>query len=186
MNLKDYRISSGLTQESLAEKSNISIRTIQRIEKGKTLGSTYTLKKLSEALNLEDWKSLIEIEPIIKHMADLKLIKLMNLSSLAVLIIPFGNFIFPLIYFFKENKKLNSVGRRILSFQLLWVLTTLVLMLILPMVLYWFFDSLKGARVPLFVLVYFISVVINLFFILRIAIRLNSEKDILKFVPQVF
>lgn len=186
MNLRDYRISSGLTQESLAEKSNISIRTIQRIEKGQTLGSTYTLKKLSEALNLEDWKSLLESEPIIKHMADLKLVKLMNLSSLAVLIVPFGNFIFPLIFFFNKNKKMNSEGRKILSFQLLWMLTTLVLMLILPLILFWFFDSLKGARIPLYVLVYSISVVANLLFILRIAIRLNSEKDILKFVPQVF
>ena len=44
--LKHYRRLHNLSQEGLAESSGISIRTIQRIEKGESVGSAYTLNAL--------------------------------------------------------------------------------------------------------------------------------------------
>ncbi|MEL7477326.1 MAG: helix-turn-helix domain-containing protein [Pseudomonadota bacterium] len=52
MSLKQLRIQKGWSQEALSEKSNISVRTLQRIENGKTANLT-TLKALADALEVE-------------------------------------------------------------------------------------------------------------------------------------
>lgn len=52
--LKTYRIKMGYTQEELAELLEISWRQMQRIEKGKSLPSMQTLKKLVIILNISD------------------------------------------------------------------------------------------------------------------------------------
>ncbi|WP_271785173.1 helix-turn-helix domain-containing protein [Aquimarina algiphila] len=49
--LLEYREKLNLTQEELAEKSRISVRTIQRIEAGARLKG-HTLNAISEALNI--------------------------------------------------------------------------------------------------------------------------------------
>ena len=46
----ELRKSSGLTQEELVEKCNISVRTIQRIEAGEVVPRSYTLKTILNAL----------------------------------------------------------------------------------------------------------------------------------------
>ena len=50
--IKDQRISRGLSQEQLADNSQLSLRTIQRIEKGQSTPRGDTLLKLIEALDL--------------------------------------------------------------------------------------------------------------------------------------
>ena len=50
--LREGRVSKGLTQKELSEKSRISIRSIQRIENGELIPRTYTLKTLAETLGL--------------------------------------------------------------------------------------------------------------------------------------
>ncbi|TMN93519.1 hypothetical protein CWB72_02505 [Pseudoalteromonas phenolica] len=52
MSLKQLRIQKGWSQEVLSEQSNISVRTLQRIENGKTANLT-TLKALADALGVE-------------------------------------------------------------------------------------------------------------------------------------
>lgn len=51
--LKKIREEMNLTQEELAEKSGISVRTIQRIESG-TKPKGYTLKALAAALGISE------------------------------------------------------------------------------------------------------------------------------------
>ena len=51
--IKDLRVLKGLTQEDLAERTQLSVRTIQRIEKGEVDPRTYTLNLLAEALKPE-------------------------------------------------------------------------------------------------------------------------------------
>ena len=51
---KEYRINLKLTQEALADKSNLNTRTIQRIESGEEIPSLETLSKLVNALNVKD------------------------------------------------------------------------------------------------------------------------------------
>jgi transcriptional regulator with XRE-family HTH domain len=50
--LRDGRLSKGLTQKELSELSHISIRSIQRIEKGELVPRSHTLKTLAEILEL--------------------------------------------------------------------------------------------------------------------------------------
>lgn len=50
--LREGRISQGLTQKELAERSNISVRSIQRIENGELTPRAHTLKTLAQVLNL--------------------------------------------------------------------------------------------------------------------------------------
>jgi transcriptional regulator with XRE-family HTH domain len=49
--VKEGRIAKGYTQKELSELSNISIRSIQRIENGDILPRTYTLKTLAGILD---------------------------------------------------------------------------------------------------------------------------------------
>lgn len=51
--IKDLRISKGLSQEGLATISGLSLRTIQRIENGEAAPRIQTLQTLAEALEVE-------------------------------------------------------------------------------------------------------------------------------------
>tara|TARA_A100000171_G_scaffold52542_1_gene71468 strand:- start:7594 stop:7998 length:405 start_codon:yes stop_codon:yes gene_type:complete len=48
--VKKYRIAMGYTQQELADVSNISLRSIQRIEKGQVTPRMHTLKVLAKHL----------------------------------------------------------------------------------------------------------------------------------------
>ena len=48
--IREVRKQKGLTQQELSDKTNISIRTIQRIEKDAVEPSLYSLKRISEIL----------------------------------------------------------------------------------------------------------------------------------------
>ena len=56
---KEYRKKLKLTQEELADKSNLNTRTVQRIENNEEIPSIETLAKLVYALNIRD-KDLVE------------------------------------------------------------------------------------------------------------------------------
>lgn len=51
--LKEFRQRKGLTQEELAEKAKVNLRTIQHIEKKETEPRGKTLKLINEALDIE-------------------------------------------------------------------------------------------------------------------------------------
>ena len=51
---KEYRKKLKLTQEELADKSNLNTRTVQRIENNEEIPSIETLAKLVYALNISD------------------------------------------------------------------------------------------------------------------------------------
>ena len=58
--IKDLRTKIGMTQEELAEKTDISVRTIQRIENGEVDPRSYTLQKIASALSI-DYEELIKV-----------------------------------------------------------------------------------------------------------------------------
>ena len=51
--IKEVRKQKGLTQLDLSEHANISVRTIQRIEKDEVEPSFYSLKSISEILDVD-------------------------------------------------------------------------------------------------------------------------------------
>ena len=56
---KEYRKKLKLTQEDLADKSNLNTRTVQRIENNEEIPNIETLAKLVYALEISD-KVLVE------------------------------------------------------------------------------------------------------------------------------
>ena len=183
-----YRKRSGLTQAVLAEISGISIRTIQRIEKGLSAGSPYTLKVLAEVLEVStDDLFEGEMKGFATSGSRFNPLKLMNLSALSMIILPLGNIILPLLIFLRkpEYQEIETTGRKILSFQILYTMSTLVFISIVSAAMVFFFAELRHAQVPIFVPFYFCSVLINICITLNLAIRLGSEKEILKGIPSI-
>ena len=63
--VKERRIAKGYTQKELSELSNISIRSIQRIENAEILPRSYTLKTLAEILGIS-FETFQQAEPVRK------------------------------------------------------------------------------------------------------------------------
>jgi len=112
--IKSIRIQKGLTQEILAEKTNISTRTIQRIENNEVDPRSYTLEKIAEALNIDFYEfSNFQFQHLKKE--DTTLLALLHLSGLFV-------FVFPpiLIWLWKKNEILDidKHAKDVINFQI--------------------------------------------------------------------
>ncbi|WP_146035304.1 helix-turn-helix domain-containing protein, partial [Formosa algae] len=79
--IKDLRNRKGFSQEQLAEESKLSLRTVQRIEKGESIPRGDTLIKLTQALGVtpDDLLEWTDIE-------DKGYLTLLNLSALTGLL----------------------------------------------------------------------------------------------------
>ncbi|MBQ4822745.1 helix-turn-helix domain-containing protein [Aquimarina sp. MMG016] len=183
--VKYYRKLNGLSQQGLSEKSGLSIRTIQRIEKGASEGSAHTLSAIAMALGIKNDELLASGLNI--DTDNDNVLKWMNFSALLVLVIPLANVILPLYIYYKNQHIIKPEGyaKRILSFQILWSFFTLLFMVIIPMVLSFSFEMFRGSKIPSYVLVYFISVIVNTTIILRTAYKLSSKESVLDFVPNI-
>jgi len=186
--LKEQRKLKNFTQEELAKISGISIRTIQRIEKGLSVGSPYTLKKLATSLTIEPSDLLNnDTKTALPESTNNSALKLMNLSALFILLIPFGNILFPLFLFLKNksNEEVNIYGRKILSFHIIWTVYAFLFILVVSLVLLYLFEHLRYAAVPIYVPLYLFTILINAVCTLQISIRLSKNKNILKPIPNI-
>ena len=189
--LSRLRKSKGISQENLAEKSNISLRTIQRIETGTATPRPYTIKTLAETLGvLVEELSTSQASPIEQSQIAIAKLKLINFSSLAGLAIPFCNLFLPLLLWRKNREiaSVNEAGKKIISFQLLWTLGTLLIVFLTPFIQYSIIQShVIGRFPPTVFLVYILLLVLNLVFTIRTAIELQKGKfDIYSFIPVLF
>ncbi|MGL1888475.1 MAG: helix-turn-helix transcriptional regulator [Reichenbachiella sp.] len=164
-----YREISNLTQEQLSEKSNISVRTIQRIEAGKELKG-HTLEALSKALEIKkDQLITVDSEQI---EAKIFLIKLINLSSLLLLILPLGSIILPLIIMYGK-KEVNSITKQIVTIQILWTIMFPIIVLAVIFLSKWL--SLSNQVVPLTMLLLLLT---NAYIIIRNTAELDKNKKL--------
>ncbi|MFP3595585.1 helix-turn-helix domain-containing protein [Chryseobacterium sp. SIMBA_029] len=157
-----------LTQTELAEKAGLSLRTIQRMEAGNTPRG-FTLKALAAALEVDPQK-LIEN----KESAEVDRAKLINLSALAGVVIPFGGIIFPLLLTYKtKDSKSKELGKNIIGIQIILAFIVSVVMIISP-----FIQKVYPVRFPLFIipLIGFICVKISV--IILNGISLNTKGDL--------
>jgi len=155
-NLIKFREQQNLTQEELAEKSGISVRTIQRIEAG-TQPKGYTLKVLAIALEIseeeltqkafkqsiyESQVPLTEKETLIKNTvedesSDRLLYKLLNISSLPFTLFPPLNVIVPLsIALYKKENHL--IVKQIISVQIIWTIIAFITFMLGVFIRKWF------------------------------------------------
>lgn len=165
-----------LTQAELAEKSGVSLRTIQRVEAG-TEPKGFTLKALAQALNVT-FAELIE-EPVVPgkeiplvEEEDIRnRLKLINSSALLFIMLPFSNIFIPAFLIYRSRERaVRKQGRDILSLQILWTLLTSVLLLISP-----FLQRALSIEIPLFLLVLVAAILLNLYIILRNAWELDKK-----------
>lgn len=179
--IKYHRERCGFSQTELAERAGVSLRTVQRIESGQNIPRGYTLTVLAQALELE-------IHELTEDQEEQKLtkddekskIQLMNLAVLTFIIVPFGNVLFPFLIW-NRNKYLelvNTVGRRILNFQITWTLITTILLIITP-----FFQVfiLKNKELPLIIIVLVLLYIYNIIVVFKSASSIRKGNyDILK------
>jgi transcriptional regulator with XRE-family HTH domain len=179
--LKKIRESRNLTQEELAEKSGISVRTIQRIEAG-TTPKGYTLKTLAESLDVsendlltsETIKEEIVIDEIIfvteenDSLSNSGLIKIINLSSLPFAWLPIANFLLPLLIMFFTKEK-SPIVKQIISLQIfLAIISPIIFMLI---------ALLKLGSVSVMITM-IVLVLTNVFVILRNAFEIDKKQSL--------
>lgn len=186
------RLNKGLSQELLAENSGVSLRTIQRIENDATQPRPYTLKVIAEALKMEvkelRFEQNIDAETLINHKSLTK-INLINSSTLLGIFIPFLNIIAPIIIwnFNKKNPLVNKTGKKIISFQILWVLFSCLIIYAVHFIHYKITGQFVSGRVSSVIVVYFLLLAINVFFIISNSIRLKKQNaEIYPFVPILF
>lgn len=184
--IKTIRERLGYTQADLAELSNLSTRTIQRLESGGNQPKGHTLKVLAKALNVEPSvlqnEAAQEVRVNQVTQGDTQL-RLLNLSTLCFIGIPFGNILVPFMIW-KNNRTLplvNEWGRRIISFQVIWTLCTVSLLIVSP-----FIQAYLSLNFSLMLILGLLAVVINLFFIFKTAAALlRRDYDVLPLKAQL-
>ncbi|MBA9078269.1 helix-turn-helix domain-containing protein [Rufibacter quisquiliarum] len=182
----------GLSQEELADLSQISLRTIQRIEREESLPRGYTLKALAQALAIpleeltpstapdvaqaEPPAAVVPVPPpTAPEAVPAANLQQINLAAFAFLLLPYLGFLLPL-WLWKQQKGLpgHAAGARIINFQIMWCIgmhLALLLAFLVQMVSAYYFK----AR-PSFLLVgtFFFLYFLNIAAILRAAIQLRS------------
>ncbi len=163
--VKTLREAKNLTQTELAEKSGLSLRTIQRIESG-NIPKGFTLKAIAKTLEIEPENLFSKEENISIDRA-----KLINLAALSGLIIPFGGIIFPAILTYKTQDSINrELGKSIICVQIILAVFVSVLLILSPFIQHWF-----SIRFPLFLIPLITFIIIKLWIVIRNGISLNQN-----------
>ena len=168
--VQHLREEKNLTQTELAEKSGLSLRTIQRIEAG-NIPKGFTLKALANVFKTEPEK-LIPAKEIVK----IDRAKLINFASLIGLIIPFGGVLFPLLLTYKTNDSKNrELGKSIVSVQILLAVMLSVSQIISP-----FIQKGLSLHFPLFIFPLVLIIFLKLLVVTINGISLNKKNDLHK------
>ncbi|KRD59671.1 XRE family transcriptional regulator [Flavobacterium sp. Root935] len=164
--VKILREEKNMTQNELAEKSGLSLRTIQRIEAGNILKG-FTLKTIAQSLETEP-ENLIST----KENSEIERAKLINLSALSGFIIPFGSIIFPLILTYKtKDFKNRELGKQIISIQIFLSLILSFLMILSP-----FIQKAFSIEFPLFLVPLIVILSLKLVVVILNGISLNQKQ----------
>jgi len=192
--ISDSRKKLGLSQEALAEKAMVSLSTIQRIEKGTVRPRSFTLKTLATALEI-DFSELITESTITKDEIsqhkepEFVVLKRMAIYGLFGTLIPLFNIIIPYIFWRKkkENFTLKNAAGKLLSFQVLWLLTVIICAFLSSFIVY-LITGLEGYRpFPIEFYLYLIFIIIHVVFTLKVITKLNAkESNIFPFIPNLF
>jgi transcriptional regulator with XRE-family HTH domain len=140
--LATARKKKGLTQEELAERSKVTVRTIQRLESGDTVPRAFTLRAIAAALDTPfeslqagtGSKEEKDATPAATSPGEaVHFLQTLCLSSFSFLIIPFVHFLVP---FFLLRRRSNlppevvQPARQLIKWQILWVIGLQLLMLL--------------------------------------------------------
>lgn len=117
----------GLTQQELAHKLGVTDRSVSRWEKGTSTPDIYSLKRLSEILNvsMDTFYDKITVDPIFDEPVDIKIINrftTLSILSTSLLFISFISFLFA--YYLDHGSKL-SVAFQMICFTIIIISVTI-------------------------------------------------------------
>ncbi|WP_273568575.1 serine hydrolase [Maribacter halichondriae] len=119
-NLVYQRKRKGYTQEELSARTEVTVRTIQRIEKGDVNPHLQTIKLLATALdiNVDD---LLDLENPKEEAIQKKWLLLLHGTPLLGFILPFCNVLFPLFLWIhkrEDNALYDKHGAKVVNFHI--------------------------------------------------------------------
>lgn len=127
--ITELRTQLGLTQEELASRCNINVRTIQRIEKGEVKPRAYTLKILSTSLGYDLLNT--EVNPSFNNSA---WVVSFYASSLIAVFMPWAIFVsiafvaFMWMKLKNESELIYEHGKNVINSQIVLVILSLLLL----------------------------------------------------------
>jgi len=118
--IRQLRQKKGITQEDLAAKTDISVRTIQRIESGEVDPRAFTLQSIAAALEVDfevlaNTESASEASEQVIVSENQKWLPVLHLSGLLLMIIP------PIIVWIWKRDKIENMEKHafdVINFQL--------------------------------------------------------------------
>ena len=119
-NLIYYRKAKGLTQQELSNLTEVTVRTIQRIEKNEVRPHLQTIKLLAVALELEV-EALLPLDNPKEENIKKKWLLLIHATPILGFVIPFCNVLFPLFLWIhkrEDNSIYNRHGIKVINFQI--------------------------------------------------------------------
>ncbi|MTI31815.1 serine hydrolase, partial [Xanthovirga aplysinae] len=166
-NLVYQRKLKGYTQEELSGKTTVTIRTIQRIEKGEVSPHLQTIKLLAVALDIEV-DDLLTLENPKEEAIQKKWLLLMHGTPILGFVLPIFNILLPLFLWIhkrEDNPIYNHHGIKVINFQisisLLYILSLVALL------------TIKGWGFYFFIAVIPLGLIITLFNIIK---AINDQK----------
>lgn len=166
--VKILREEKNMTQNELAEKSGLSLRTIQRIEAGNMLKG-FTLKTIAKTLEIDPEKLFDKPD-----FFDIERAKIINFSVAFGFIIPFGNIIVPLILTNKtKDIKTKEIGKQIVAVQIILSFILSILLILSP-----FLQKAFSLSFPLFLVPLIGSLILKLIVVLVNGIGLNQKQEL--------
>jgi XRE family transcriptional regulator, regulator of sulfur utilization len=183
------RKNKGLSQELLAENCGISLRTIQRIENNKSQPRPYTLRVIADALNMQMEQLEQSANSELEEDNAISKIVMINTSALLGVLIPLTNIIAPVLFWRlnRQDPLVNEKGKKVISFQIMWFLFSVLTILTTHFLHYEITGEFVTGRVPIAIVVYILLLLVNVFFIIKNAIKLKAENtEIYPFFPNLF
>lgn len=165
--IKSIRKQKGFSQEELADRAKVNLRTIQRIENSESDPRGKTLQLICEVLD-------VNIEDILDYgkQTDRNFLVVFHLSVLSCLVIPMGNIILPLILWMNKKDKiigLQTIGANLLNFQILWSIASF-----LSIMLFAYFKIMHFNNYEYFFYVFTGLYVLNIILPIIFAVKVNK------------
>lgn len=182
--ISSERKNRGLSQELLAEESGISLRTIQRIEGDLSQPRPHTLKTLADTLQIP-LSDLLSNTAQDSSPVSFEALQAINSSALLGVFIPLFQVIGPVIFWRKNktNPLVYQTGKKILSFQILWLLLAGLLLPLTHFLHYVLTGQFVLGKVPFVLVMYMALVAGNVFFVIKNAILLKKQSP--KIYPSI-
>ena len=188
--ISQLRKEKAWSQEDLAERSGLSVRTIQRIENNGSRPRPFTLQTLASALDVDIATLLPKEEKTGQQPAiDFSILRQINLAVFLHVVLPLGNIFLPLIIWRKNKQSalVKEVGSKIITVQILWTITTLLLLILTPLVSLLISGEVQVGQFPTVLLVYLLSVVLNVLMTIQSAQRLLKQQvNLYPAIPTLF